>query len=76
MKSMVLMTSICVNNINRMCSKSIIIVFKMNMTVMFELNLYTVLLNVLLIEFLKLLRLNCMKERLLSHSEVFFMMLK
>ena len=76
MKFMMLTTSIYADNMSKICFKSVMIAFETNVTVMFELNLYTVLLGVLLIEFLELLRLHCMKERLLSHSEVFFMMLK
>jgi len=77
MKLIALTTLICENDINRMHSRSVVIaVFETSVTMIFELNLYTVSLGVLLIEFLELLRLDCMKERLLSHSEVFFMMLR
>ena len=77
MKSIALTTSIYADNMNRICSElNVKIMLKTSMKIIFELNSYTISSNVLLIKFLALLIFNWMKNRLLSYSAAFIIMLR
>ncbi len=75
-KSIASVTLIYADNIDRMHSVLMLRVNEINIKMMCKLNLYTVLLNVLLMTFLLLFKLNCINSRLFSHLTAFIMIFK
>jgi len=75
MKLMMLTISICADIMSRMYSV-LMLRIKISMKIIFKLNSYIILLDILFITFLLLLKLNCINSRLFNYLITFNIIFK